>query len=267
MTSRTASTPTQRVAGRPLRGAPADNDPPIHVGAGLQGRVSVVLRNRGRLRLLIIHLAVTDATLTAVSRAPLAKPAGVQEAYGVEFPVGLLVRAATSTSTSAWASPLSSSSSDRAGSTIFTPQDEKAASAESGWWRGGGADRRWRRRRLADVSRAARAMTRSSVRRRRVPHVLRARAGTVCWGMVPNAHRAPLGCSGAAMTYGAGLIARSPAVLPSSRRARAGNDLSGARRCRRCRARPCRAAGRWRGRRMPTRGRARRRPSWVWRGS
>ncbi len=66
---------------------------PLHVRARLQGGVSVLLGDRGRLqRPPSVHLANHDVTLAAVSRAPLAKLQAYKQRMGWTLPLGVLVR-------------------------------------------------------------------------------------------------------------------------------------------------------------------------------
>ena len=204
----------------------------------------------------VVHLANHDVTLTAVSRAPLAKRAGVQAADGLDASRGRRRSVATSTTTSAWASPRSSSGRV-SGNTTSRRRTSKAV-AESGGGRDRRRDRRRRRHRLADVLSRAAGHERVRARgRRRLPHATRpTRAGwTACGACTSGSTAHPWDATrrdsgGAAMTSTTSAERAFSGVFALLLRGeRRRERSSGARRCRpwpRCR---CPAGGRcrWRG--------------------
>ena len=76
----------ERCAGRPLPRALAAPRLSFHVRARLHGGLSVLLGDRGRIQRFVVHLANHDVTLSAVSRAPLAKLQAYKRRMGWTFP-------------------------------------------------------------------------------------------------------------------------------------------------------------------------------------
>src|SRR5436309_9082355 len=76
----------ERLAGRPLPRALAAPRLPLHVRARLQGGVSVLLGDRGRLQRVRRAPANHDVMLWAVSRVPLAKLQAYKRRMGWTFP-------------------------------------------------------------------------------------------------------------------------------------------------------------------------------------
>jgi len=167
----------QCLAGRPLQGAFAADDLPLHARARLQGGLSVLLGDRGRVQRIRHSPAESRRLVLRRFAGAAGQGAGLQEADGLELSVGVVVRRRLQLrlrrrrhrgATAVARRRIQLHGSGREGGRGFGRRNHRLG------------DRRRRRCRLADVlSRAARHEHVRARRRRRLSHVLglRARAG------------------------------------------------------------------------------------------